>query len=307
MLYLLGDDTYGAREYISEQAQKLEAELRWLDEEELKEKPFSDWLGQSQGLFGRHLPVVRDPSQMPAKLQADIIKAIKDIEHDCIFWDRAKPDKRTTLYKTLKPSAQEFNYLDTPALIDWLNGVAKESAGTIQRPAAQILIDRLGPDRWRLQSELKRLLLINLEVTSEIVEREIALSLPAEIFSTLDALVKGDQQSTVRNIEILLEQGNSEFYLLSMLAYQFRTLLIVKAGLDENKSSQQIARQGKVHPFVVQKSISVANRFTKNQLLNILTKISATDFAIKQGKVDARTGLLMLVIGLLPQPQPTNK
>ena len=255
MLYLHGSDTYGARQHIREQAQKLGAELRWLDEVELKQKPFSEWLGQSHGLFGRHLPVIRDPSQMSAQLQADIVDAIKKSDHDCIFWDRTKPDKRTTLYKTLKPNAREFNYLAGPALINWLNLIVLEHSGTIERPAVQTLVDRLGPDRWRLLSEIERLLLISPQVTSAIVEREIALSLPAEIFSTLDALIKGDQPTTVRNLETLLKQGHSEFYLLSMLAYQFRTLLIIKAGLDENKSPQQISRQGKIIPLSFKKTL----------------------------------------------------
>ena len=91
-----------------------------------------------------------------------------------------------------------------------------------------------------------------------------------------------------------------------MLAYQFRTLLAVKDGILAKQREFEIVRAAKLHPYVVQKSMPVARRWERNALLAALTRILATDFAIKQGKVEARTGLLLLVLGLVNQKIPVR-
>jgi len=109
---------------------------------------------------------------------------------------------------------------------------------------------------------------------------------------------KKDQCNVVKE---LIESSalSSEFYIMSMLAYQFRVLLIIRAGLDAGLNQQVIAREGKLHPFVVQKNSQVAGQASLDFWRDALTKIMATDVAIKQGRIDARTGLLMLVNGFL--------
>lgn len=119
----------------------------------------------------------------------------------------------------------------------------------------------------------------------------------------LDALVNGNQAQALRNVQTLLTQGNSEFYLLAMLAYQFRTLLLIRIGQDEQRGDRELASLAKLHPFVISKNKSIAIRYTTHQLTDILTRLAATDLAIKTGKVEARTALIMLVINLAQQVQ----
>jgi DNA polymerase III delta subunit len=121
----------------------------------------------------------------------------------------------------------------------------------------------------------------------------------AEIFSTLQALVGGRRRQALKSIEVLLREGHSEFYILAMLLYQFRTLLIVRAGLDSGQRVHDIVREGKLKQFAVEKNLPYARRFSRSFLMAILTKVLATEFAIKQGKVDPTTGLMMLVLGLV--------
>jgi DNA polymerase III subunit delta len=154
-------------------------------------------------------------------------------------------------------------------------------------------VDRVGFDKFRLVSELEKLLVVDDTVTAEHIERHIpAADAQAQVFALVDAIAAGKPSRSVQMMEALLQSGESEFYILSMVAWQFRVLHMIQTGQSQ-----------KLNPYVVQKNQATARRFSSSDTLNILTKIAATDFAIKQGKVDARTGLVMLVTGLVNQPQ----
>ena len=299
MPYFFGADTYAAREEVQRIADHQQADITWLDAEAFKERSVADALAPQGGLFGATVSVVRDPSALPKGVQEDIIAALQ-AGSAAVLWDRTAPDKRSKLWKAVKAEAREFTPLSASQLMEWLMDQAVEQAGAIEQSAAEELLRRVGENRWQLLHELSRLLLLANEqpITRLLVTEHVDEQAEADIFPTLDALVRGNQAEAITNIEILLAEGQSEFYILSMLAYQFRVLLLIADGKANGQSDQEISRLGKLHPFVLQKNGPVAQRFSVGQLRDVLTKIMATDVAIKQGKIDARTGLMMLTLGL---------
>lgn len=303
LVYFYGPDTYGAREEIRRLAQQQKAEIRWIGKEELAEQSWSEIAGQQRGLFGRDLVVVRDPSQMSKDVQEEIIAYLTAGRGEAILWDRLEPDKRSRLFKAGKVSGREFAFLPKQALVAWLGQEASSQKGHIDTEAANYLIDNLGYDRWRLRSELERLLLVELRVTLALAKREVAArGAEAQIFLALDALVRGNKATVIKHIERLLEDGEGEFYILSMLAYQFRTLFLIRSGQEKGLTLSDISQQSGLHPYAVEKSASTARQFPVAWWREGLTRIMATDFAIKRGKVQARTALIMLVLNLASLP-----
>ena len=82
-----------------------------------------------------------------------------------------------------------------------------------------------------------------------------------------------------------LDNGDNSLYLFSMIAYQFRNLLIIK----EN------SKKSGLHPFVVQKSIYLCRQFTMDQLKKIYQKIFQIDLDIKTGKIEPELALDLLL------------
>lgn len=299
LYYYYGEDTYRARQAIEELAAGEKARVRWLDRTDFEEKTPGEILGRgSRGLFGQELLVVRDVADMPASLQGDILVALERGSTLCVLWDRAKPDRRSAVYRKSYEKRREFESLLPGAEAEWLVTEAEERGGQIDEAAAKEMVERVGVDSWRLVTELDKLLVTHKKITAEVVVEMVSEAPSAEIFSMLDALTRGEKQSAIRSIEILLDEGNSEFYILSMLAYQFRTLLKVRRGIDKNQTQAAIAKEGGMKPYSVQKNYAHAQRFSASYFRGALTRILATDFSIKRGKVGARTGLMMLVLAL---------
>lgn len=298
--YFYGPDTYAARQAIDEIAQREKATIRWVDREQLEVKNIADIVGQQTGFFGTDLTVVRDPAALPKGLQEDLATYISGVGSSVtwVAWDRVAPDKRSKLWRALAPYAKEWPAWTAPQLTSWLVQHALTLGGTLELSAAQMLVARLGDNRWRLTSELARLLLVANPVTVAAVEQEVAVTEQSQIFTLLDALGRGEREQAVRSVQALLAAGNTEFYILSMLGYQWRTLMVIRSGLEERASAGTIARQGKLHPYVVEKNLPLVRPVSLAKWRDGLTRILATDFAIKQGRVDPRTGLLMLVLTL---------
>jgi DNA polymerase III delta subunit len=297
--YFYGVDTYAARQALTELAGKQQARIRWLDKENLAERSLASWLEQSSGLFGTELVVLRDASELPKAVQETIPEVALAATTTWVIWDRGLPDKRTKLFKSLRKSAREFTYPTPEVATRWLQELAQAQGATLEPAAARLLLERVGGDGWRLTSEVAKLALVTLTITTHDVAEATTATATADIFPTLEAVVRHDQVRALGNIEILLQAGQSELYILSMLGYQFRTLLQIKQAQRTIPDEAGIARHTQLHPYVVQKSLPLAAQFSETQLLDTITKVLATDVAIKQGKVDARTAIIMLVVSLV--------
>lgn len=293
--YFYGEDTYAARQAIDEVAKEHKATIRWLDGRAIAARPVREWGIQSQSLFGQSLSVIREPSRLPESSKA----AMKELGKtgEWVLWEAGTPPARSWLGKAFRTQARRFAYLDVARLVTWIGERVTNRGGTITPAVAQQLIDRVGLDRWQLTSELEKLLLTNPTITAQQVGAITLTNEPeASIFDALTAVARGDQRLALRGILTLLAGGASELYSLSMIAYQFRTMLLVRVGEDAGKSDTIIAQEAGLKPFVVGKTRPLVQAFSPARLQDYLTKILATDFAIKQGKVDARTGLMLLIL-----------
>lgn len=264
--YFYGEDSYAAREAIGELARQEQARLSFWDAESLDEKSLAEKLERGGGLFGKELAVIRGASSLRKDLQEKLVEAAeKNRPADVVLWDE-DPDRRSLVFKHFQKTAQIFPVLSAAKLQAWLTREAKERQVSLEEKAANMLVARVGPDRWCLLSELEKLSLQSAYITPDRVAQEVPEQTgEGEVFELLRLVAAGKKAAAMRQLENLLAEGSSEFYVLSMLAYQFRKL------------------------YLEQRSV---------KSLNSLSRVVATDFSVKQGKVDARTGVVMLVASL---------
>jgi|GEM_PF-2158465 DNA polymerase III delta subunit len=299
--YYYGEDTYAAREAISDLAKKEEASIRWLDKSDFMESGIAQLAALSGGgLFGQDMIVIRDPSEMPKGMQDELVSTLTTTTGGAyILWDRTNPKKSMSVYKSFGKEGVSFRPPNVNELSSWLIDQAKSKNVELSLQVARLLVERVGLSRWELTSELEKLALVKDKITENDVKEAVSASAQAEIFAVLNSLARGEKDQAIAGINVLLEDGNSEFYILSMLAYQFRTLFAVRTGSDQGKTQFDVAKANSMKPYAVQKNWGVANTKPAIFWQSALTRVLATDFAIRQGRVSAKTGVLMLVLGLV--------
>lgn len=297
--YFFGDDSWAARKSVDAVASEQQARIKFVDKSDLAEKSVVSLLSQGGGLFDKDLLVLRNVGGWAKSYQEELLEALKKYPDSlCVIWEREKVDRRSKVYKTYGKQGKEFVVPGRQQLMLWVKEEVRESGGEIEDKAAEVLVDRVGGDRWRLKSELMRLMLMSEVIKSGDVEDSVPVSAEAEVFEMLEALVDGRRGVAMKQMKTLLSGGESEFYILSMLAYQFRTLLAVRDGIDRGFTANDIASKGKMNPYAVQKSMGPAKKKPAIVWREDLRKILATDFLIKQGKAEARTALQMLMLSL---------
>jgi DNA polymerase III subunit delta len=298
--YFYGTDTYGAREAIGELAKKENSVIKFAGREELEQEGVAGVLaGVGEGLFGRMLLVVLEPAALPVVLQEEIGENLKNRTAGAIvFWDRLGGGQvKNKKWLTVQVVTRQFMTWPVAQLVQWLLVQARKRGGEIETEVARLLIQRVGGDRWRLQNELERLLLGG-AVTKERIAAELPAKAETEIFRVLDELGQGNIGVAVTGMENLLDQGEKEIYLLTMMAYQLRTLLVARLGRDEGKNAAATAQAAGMKTYPVEKSWTAAQRKTMVYWREALARVAATDLAVKQGRVDPRTGLMMLAVKL---------
>ncbi len=299
--YFYGEDTYAARQVIGELGREDGATLRWADGADFADTPAAAVVAQSgAGLFGRQILVVRDVSALPIGVQQDLAAALAaaGAAGSCVLWDRPSAARAALIKLPDGVERRQFARLGPDELVQWLQAQAQQRGGEIAASAAREMVERLGYDRWRLKSELDKLLLGARRIDVSVVKTRVPEGAAVGIFPVLEALAGGDGRRAVQGLSDRLAAGDSEFYLLSMLAYQFRTMYYVRRGIAAGSSAADIARSSGIADFAVRKNFPYARRFSLRALREALTRILAVDFAVRSGRVEARTGLVMLVLGL---------
>jgi len=135
----------------------------------------------------------------------------------------------------------------------------------------------------------------NIEISSGDIELLVKPKIETDIFKTIDALALKDKKQALGLVHKHLEKGDSPLYLLSMINFQFRNLLIVKDLIQKYRSPYIPSKVTNLHPYIIKKSYSLAQKFTIQELKKIYQKIFQVDLDIKTGRVEPEVALDLLI------------
>jgi len=217
-------------------------------------------------------------------------EVLEQDDHIIVFFEQGTPDKRTALYKYLNKKAlvQEFALLEGGKLKRWIKKEFSNYSVSVQQDIIDKLAFEVGNDLWQLSNEIRKLAAFGQGIVKkQDVDLLVRQNLQTNIFATIDAIAAKNKKKALNLIFEHSEKNDSPFYILSMLAYQFRNLLAVKDAKDP--------RQLKLHPYVLQKSLRAAQLFSKEELEHIYKKLFQIDLQTKTGQVDAQMALYLFV------------
>ena len=312
MIYLLhGQDTYRSREKLLEiveeykKVHKSGLSLKYLFAEEVKEDGFSqlsDLIGQTSLFQEKKLIVLFNffSNQDFKKKFLKNLKTFSVAEEIILFYENQKILEKDQLLKSLKTKAkiQVFDTLKGRELEKWVEEEFLKYKVKASSEVVQTLITYLANDLWRLSSEIKKLANYKMREGVVLVEDIKLLLVPnieTVIFKTIEAIAQKNKKEALLLLHQHLEKGESPFYLLTMISFQFRNLLIIKDLIEKRKPYYLILKTSGLHPFIVQKNYQQANSFLYSQLKKIYQQLLEIDFKLKTGRINPEIALDLFV------------
>lgn len=162
------------------------------------------------------------------------------------------------------------------------------------------LLKETGPDLWRIENELQKISAWSKQEKRTITDEELAglvgFKMDYSIFAITDAAFF-DHSSAMRLLDDFFLKGGDPSYLISMLAFQLKNLIMVRELIDkklspygrspEGRQYSEILKKTKMHPFVFKKNYETANKYTLDRLKSIFRKLAEFEVSLKSGRTQA--------------------
>jgi DNA polymerase-3 subunit delta len=202
--------------------------------------------------------------------------------------------------KSVGPSAriQQYRIMRRQELETWVRDRFVFYGAKTNREAVARIAWLAGTDTRLLDQEIKKLALYagNREVTSEHVNIMVPDARETNIFAAVDAVLERRPAVAMKLLYSLLSGGSSVQRILSMLARQVRLLILTielqKQGIESEELGKRI---GLTNRYALDKTMRQSHNFGTDHLANILRRLLSADLAIKQGEINERLAVELLV------------
>ncbi|HEY6736596.1 MAG TPA: DNA polymerase III subunit delta [Candidatus Saccharimonadia bacterium] len=213
-----------------------------------------------------------------------------------VFTER-EVDQRTAAFKALKAADKvvKFEPLAAPKLLAWVKAEVARLGGSIEHAVARELVDRTGDDQWQLENEINKLVNYQPEVTAETVQLLVAQTVERSVFDLVEAMTAGRAGVALVAYQALLEQKETEFYILTMVQWQLRNLLTLKLA-PAALSPAEVAAAAGMSAFVAGKAAAAAGRIPEAVLRRAFVAAVDCEFQIKSGRARAEVAVEQLIV-----------
>lgn len=304
ILFFYGANSFAARSKLNQLKQQYIAKngndfgLDQLDGERIKLQDLVQQLQAVPFLATSRLIIIENLGKNKTVAEAMLERLDKVPETTIVVLYDPDVDKRSKYFKTLSklPRAAEFKPLAPPQLSRWIEEEITKLGSSIERPAAQELINRCGDDQWRLQGEITKLATHSDTITKDDVESLVEVSEEQNVFAFLDSVMAKDLGASLNGLERLQASGQNEMYILTMILWQLRQALLAKlSGLT---NSNELAKKASLSPYAAGKAIALARKTDEEALKDMYTAAVDCEYGIKTGKGTPEELLEGLVIRL---------
>lgn len=230
---------------------------------------------------------------------ADYIKHIPD--YLVIVMVEKEVDKRNKVYKAVDSVGYvcEMKPQTTATLEKWIAGLLAKDNLKISREACDLILDKTGAGMDYIKQEIEKLVSYcqgREVVTVEDVENVCSAQTTSHIFDMISAIANKKQQQALDLYYDLLELKEPPMRILYLIVRQFNGILQVKDLMSRGVSGKDIAARIGVAPFVAGKYQAQAKYFEMSTLLDALNECAKTEEAVKQGRLNDRLGVELIII-----------
>jgi DNA polymerase-3 subunit delta len=172
----------------------------------------------------------------------------------------------------------------------------KAKGGIISSADARFLVEYAGSNQLNLENEIEKLVIYDKQVTRATIEELCDPSPQSTVFQLVDAVFAGNYKKAEQIYFEQRAQKVEPYAIMGMLAWQLHILALVKvAGL---KSTDAIAKEAKLSPYVVKKTQGIVRRLTMAQIKQFVRDAKYLDIALKSQPINADEAMTTYLLKL---------
>jgi DNA polymerase-3 subunit delta len=166
--------------------------------------------------------------------------------------------------------------------------------GTAEPAVLRELVEAAGEDQWRLSGEINKLVNFDTQVTSQSIRELVMPSVEQSIFELVEAMADGKTGAALAGYRRLLGRRESEIYILTMIQWQLRNLLLAKTA-PPTMSPAELAKVVGMSPYVAGKMAAAQGRMSLPALRKAYVAAADCEYDIKSGRVKAEMAVEQLL------------
>ncbi|MGZ3747680.1 MAG: DNA polymerase III subunit delta [Pseudobdellovibrionaceae bacterium] len=257
----------------------------------------------------KRLVILKEAQELTDREWAELDPLITTPVESTVFVILAsRVDKRKKVIRMMLETADcvEFKKPYDNQIPGWVKYIAGTLGLDIADDAILHLAKLVGSQLSEIESELQKLAdflgerkRIEVRDVSQVVSR----SKEENVFDFTRAIGESDRVRALEHLVHLLDQGQSEIGIVSLLARHIRLLLSVKRGLEHGLTGTKLAHAAQVPPYFLDNYIMQSRLWTVKKLEQTLIILAETDKALKSSPLSSHIWLENLVLKTCSQSQ----
>lgn len=250
----------------------------------------------------RRLVILKESQELTDKEWAQLEPLIEEpVDSTCFVILASRVDKRKKQIRQLLDKAEcvEFKKPYENQVPSWINYIAETLGLKISNDAIHLLHKLVGHHLTEIEAELKKLgefvegaRRIEVQDVAQVVSR----SKEESVFDFTKAVGLNDRVKALEYLVHLLDQGQNEIGIISLVARHIRILLAVKKGTEEGLHGAKLAHYAQVPPYFLENYSEQARLWTAKKLEQTIVVLSETDKALKSSPLSSHIWLENMVL-----------
>lgn len=210
-------------------------------------------------------------------------------------------DKRSRLYKAVSKDGkvETCEMLRGTDLQDWLLKLVGREKKKISEKAFRLFVEKTDSDMNNMRMEMEKLICYvgdRDSITEQDVEAICTTRVNSKVFDLIDAIALKNQKQALSVYADMLELKEPPMRILFLIARHFSNLTMVKELKQKGHEKHSIASKIGLQPFVADKYITQASRFTMKEVRKALEDSVITEEEIKTGKITDSLAVELLIV-----------
>ncbi len=292
-----------------------------VDEEELENLGLVDTLLEAcetpPMLSDRKIVWVREPAflqkegkALPAEDKARLANYLENPEEGCILiFSSTTLDIKSKALEPFVSKTKTYNMdkLDKKSLRQFISKRFRAAGIMVNGRDVDLLIDESGYynkesdyDLYSMENDLQKLVALTEggSIPSGAIQALVSGDEETYLFDLIESISTRKKERAFEILNNKLTQGEEIYGQLSQLAVQFELMLSIRQMRDDGIPSKEMAKRLGANPYRVEKLMPQAARFSKDELMKILSSVYEIDREIKTGYLDQRLALELFIANL---------